>query len=77
MSRDFVNGGSWAARAKKRPFFKRVEWCAPVGNRGDNGAECLENGLPNLTKFYGAGKGGIGAIPSVSGSLNRNFLFFC
>jgi hypothetical protein len=50
---------------------------ASAGIRGDNGGECLENGLPNLTKFYGAGKGGIGAISLLSGSLNRDFLFFC
>ena len=71
-----MNGGSWAARAEKRPFFKRIMVYAPAGNREDNGGECQENGLPNLTKFYGAGKGGIGTISLLSGRLNRNFLFF-
>jgi hypothetical protein len=60
MSREFMNGGSWMARGEKRPFISRIRGYVSVGIRGNYGGECLENALPNLTKFYGAGKGGIG-----------------
>jgi len=59
MSREFMNGGSWLRREKKRPFFKRIRGDAAAGIRADQAGKCRGNALPNLTKFYGAGKGGI------------------
>jgi hypothetical protein len=71
-----MNDGSWAPRGEKRPFIRRIRRDAPAGIRGDYGGEGLENALPNLTKFYGTGKGGIGTVSLLLGSLNGDLRFF-
>jgi len=71
-----MNGRSWDTRGRKRPFFKRIAGFATAGIRGNQGTGWRENGLPNLTKFYGAGKGDIGTVLLLWGSLKRDFLFF-